>query len=325
MTATAVTQEQLGLYTSTVQAYIAQKGITGNRALDSFLEAANIKHEAFSDEQRIMRFHLETDTGTIAAVSSAGAYTGVDYNAARTPHEEIYTTTEFGGTFKLARRNIGKLDVFIRQLTSTMTANDAADMFIDGGYGQVTDDELLGSMKTHVFTALKTALDAATSATVYGDTVIANTATLLNIDNLEIKDVTVDAEGAIDLVVENLIAQKDYNGNILNFSVPKFVIASNKAFVPILKELKKSYVVNEYDRGLLDYWNSDIIVASYAGADPKDAFFFTGDLPLKFISETPTPEFFAGYDADGNLTHHITFIYTFGWKARNGVVKIQAA
>jgi hypothetical protein len=325
MTATAVTQEQLLLFNQTVQAYVNQHGITGNREMDTFLEAINIKHDAFSDEQRIMRFNLETSTGTIALVSTAGAYSGTDYNDSRTPHEEIYTTKEYGGTFKLARRNIGKLNVFIRQLSSSMTAEQAADAFLDGGYDKVIDGEMLAAMKTHIYTALKTVLDGATTDTVYGDTVIADTGTLLNIDNLEIQDVTADAEKAIDLVVENLMAQKDYNGNILNFTAPKFVIASSKAYIPLLKELKKSYVVNEFDKGLLDYWNSDIIIVRYDGADAKDAFFFTGDLPLKFISETPTPEFFAGFDADGNLTHHITFIYAFGWKARNGVVKVQAA
>lgn len=325
MTTTGITQENLLFIEKTIQAYINQKGITGNKAMDSFLQAITINRKAMNDEQRTTRFHLETNTGTIALVDNDGNYTGTDYNASRTPHEQLYTAKEYGGTFSLARRNIGTFDVMIQELKSAGSEAEIVDRFQAGRYGDIIDQELLAAMKTHVYNSLKSALDNATTDTVYGDTVVANTGTLLNIDNLEVQDITTDAEKAIDLVVENLIAQKDYNGNILNFTAPKFVAASTKAYVPLLKELKKSFTVNEFDKGLLDYWNSDIIIFNYQGADAKDAFFFTGDLPLKLIAETPTPEFHIGLDKHGNLVYHISYIYTFGWKARNGLVKVQAA
>jgi len=328
MTTTAFTSEQLLLFNKTSQAYINQVGITGSREVNAALMAMNIIQDADSDENRTKRFTMEIGTGTIALVDGNGAYTGVDHNASRLVHEQVYTTQEWGGKFSIARRNIGKLSVFIASLVtdSTTSGSDAADRFIDEGYAKIIEDEMFAKMKTKVMDALEAKLNAATTDTVYGDVVIANTATLLNIDNLETGiDISTNAADAVRAVVNNLVAQKDYHGNKLQFNSPKVVFAENSVYTYLIEEMEKSRTVNQLDKALLDYWNTDAVIVPYTATTAGDAFFFTGEMPLKFISETDAPLFFSGVDEDGNLRLHVTFIFTFDWKLRNGVVKVQAA
>lgn len=328
MTTTAFTSEQLLLFNETSQAYINMTGITGSREVNAILKAMNIVIPSASDEQRTKRFTLEKSTGTIGVVSSAGAYSGVDYEASRVLHEQVYTLTEKGGKGSLARRNTGKLVQFISTLStdSAGAGADAADRFKREGYGKLIEDEMYTDMKTSVTTALETALNGATVDTVYGDVVIDTSGTVHNISNLEAGiDLSTSAEDGIEAVVNNLIAQTDPKGNRLQFNQPKFIFADNAVYTALLKEMKKSQTVNEYDRGLLDYFNNDAIIAPYTATVAKDAFFFTGDLPLKLISETPTPYFFSGVDEDMNYRFHISFIFVFEWKARSGVVKVEAA
>ncbi len=328
MTVTAFTSEQLLLFNETSQAYINLTGITGSREVNAILQAMNVVIPSASDEQRTKRFTLEKSTGTIGLVSTAGAYTGTDYEADRVLHEQIFTLTEKGGKSSLARRNTGKLTQFISTLAtdSAGAGADAADRFKREGYGQLIEDEMYTDMKTAVITALETALNGADVDTVYGDTVIANSGTVHNIDNLVSGiDLTTNAEDGIEAVVNNLVAQTDAKGNRLQFNQPKFIFTDSAVYTALLKEMKKSQTVNEYDRGLLDFWNNDAIIAPYTATVAKDAFFFTGDLPLKLISETPMPYFFSGVDEDMNYRMHISFIFVFEWKARSGVVKVTAA
>ncbi len=328
MTVTAFTSEQLLLFNEASQAYINLTGITGSREVNAILQAMNIVIPSSSDEQRTKRFTQEKSTGDIGLVSSAGAYSGTDYSASRVLHEQTYTLTEKGGKNSLARRNIGKLTEFIGTLAtdSAEAGADAADRFKREGYGQLIEDEMYTDMKTAVITALETALNDAATDTVYGDTVIANSGTVHNIDNLEAGiDLSTSAEAGLEAVVNNLVAQTDAKGNRLQFNQPKYIFADSAVYTALLKEMKKSQTVNEFDRSLTDFWNNDAIIAPYTATVAKDAFFFTGDLPLKLISETPTPIFFSGIDEDQNYRMHISFIFVFQWKGRSGVVKVTAA
>jgi hypothetical protein len=325
MTATALTQEQL-MFTKIVQNYMNFYGATGNRELNAFLKVARYDSQSNTDENRIVRFTLEKSTGTIDDVSSAGIPSNVDSNASRTPHEQIYTLGEKAGTYSLAWRNQAKLNIFIGSINVDVDSMDnLAERFVNEGYGTIIRQELAAKMWTQVLTDLKTALNGATTDTIFSsDVIVANSATIFNFDNLVTGSLSTDAEGVMEDVVSALTQQKDQHGNVLAFAQPKYAIVENSVYAKTIKELKKSYVVNEYDKNLLDLWDSSIVIAPLDLATAGDAYFFPATPGLKLMSETEMPVYHMGSDKYGNIVLTCSFIYKIGFSNRN-VVKVATA
>ena len=329
MTATAITQEQLIFASQLSVSYFNNYGLVGNDPLFKFIDAIRQQHgnpATATDETRVVKVNIEKTTGTVAAVSAAGAYTGTDFNASRTPLEQLTTLTEQGGTYKLARRNAGKLVNFIASIKLDPAGKeDAQKRFISEGYGDIIMAELASKMRAKVMTDLKTILEAAdTTGTVFGDTVIAATATTFNFSNLLSGYDIATANTTFDAIIAALGGQSNQNGDPITFTQPKFLLCSQSKHGAVLREYKKNMTVNEFDRSTINYWNSDMMIVPVDFTTATDAFVFTGVMPLVFYSETPNPDFFIGRDEDENLTLHITWIYSFGWQSRMGVVKVEA-
>lgn len=326
MTATGITQEQLGHFKDFVQAMVEQYGIVGNKAYNAFLEAIRMQHgdpATASDETRVKRFWVEISTGTVALVDTAGAYSGTDFNASRVPHEENYLLSQWGATYSLAERNIGKLTHFIQTIQSTEEGvRSAARRFSAEGYEELIKKELLAKIAAKVKTDLETFLAAATTATVYGDVVIANTGTLLNIDNLETGGFDADM---LKTLVDKLQVQQDYHGNDLMSTEPAYFLVSSEKYSDVVEIVKKSRTVNDLDRTILDYTGGEAaLVVSVKGQTAGDVFCVTGDSPIVFLSETPETVIKIGFDKLGNLTMRAYLIYVFGWKGRNGIILVRA-
>jgi len=325
MTVTALTQEQL-MFTKIVQNYMNPFGATGNREVNAFLDAARYDSQSNTDENRLVRFTLETNTGTIDTVGADGIPTGTDFNASRTPHEQIYTLAEEAGTYSIAWRNQKKLNIFISTISASIDDMGVlAERFLIEGYGQIIREELAAKMWTKVLADLKAALDGATTDTIFGtDVIIANSGTIFNFDNLVTGSLATNAEGVMEDVVSALTQQTDQHGNVLAFSIPKFAVVETSVYAKTIKELKKSYVVNEYDRTLFNYWDSSVVIAPLNLATAGDAFFFPAVPGLKFMTETPTPVYHMGEDKYNNKVLTCSFIYKIGFNNRN-VVKVVSA
>jgi hypothetical protein len=321
--ATGFTQEQLTHFEKFVQHLVTSFGITGNKPFNAFLNKIRMIHGSpaiNSDETRTQRFFKEISTGTVAAVSSAGAYTGIDFNTSRIEYEQLLTMEQMGATFSIAERNIAKLSHFIGTIDTTESGiKSASRSFITLGYGDIIKKEILNKIATKVKTDVTTALTGATVATVYGDTIYANSGTLLNIDNLVEGAFT---ETTLDTIYNKLAAQVDYYGNSLFNIEPAFFIVDVSKAAECTKIIKNSMTVNESHKNILDYEsaNGAIIVPLAVGSG--EVYVFTDDPQIVLLAETEEPVVKISFDEFGNMVMRGYFIYKVGFKGRDNTIKV---
>lgn len=324
--ATGFTQEQLTHFQKFVQHLVLKFGITGNLPLNAFLNKIRMIHGSpavNSDETRTQRFFVEVSTGTVAAVSAAGAYTGTDFSASVTQYENLVTIAQQGATYSLAERNIAKLTHFIGSIdTSASGIKNAAIRFINEGYGMMIQTKLLNKIATKVKADLVTILEAGTSDTVYGDTVYASSGTLLNQNNL----VTgAFADSSLDSLYNMFAAQQDYEGNGLFHLTPSFFCVDQASLASMTKIIKNSMTVNDAHKNILDFQNANGAVIVPLAVSSGVAYVFTDDNPLVFLCETTEPVVKIGFDELGNLVMRAYLIYKFGWSGRQGTAKVTGA
>lgn len=330
MTATAITQEQLLFFKQLNQGMFVAAGLVGNVELQIFLDRIKKMHPADSDEGRTYRASMQKTTGIIARIGDDGAYpdgTTEGFESIST-YEQLSTLHEEGGKYDLIRRNRGKLEAFIGSIQLTPEGKaEATNRFLFGGYWEVIRATMSAAMFTYVLDDLSDFIKGADGVSIYGgpDKVVydgTGGGALFAFNNIETG--TFD-KTMLKKIRTNLSKQTDQDGNTLRRTKVDFYI-TGLSNADDLRELVYPEVMQDVTLRSVDDWDGKkaIIIGlpDGTGQFPTDEVYgISGSFGGMFLKETDQPEFYDGTDIDANWRWHISWIYTFGWFSRTGIVQ----
>ena len=347
MTVSVVTQEQITAANDMTNAYLEEYGLTGNSEVAIAMGAMQFIHGSPStnyDDNRMKRIHATQTTGTVALVGTDGLPTSVDYGASRIPHEETYVMKQYMGVHSIIERDLAQLRDFIGSIVmDTAGIKDAFSRFKTSNIGQLFVDEINASMFSHVEGRLNTKLNAVTTDTIFSDEIAATSGAVINTNNIITGGFDETTPAAL---IKRSVAAVDYNGNKLKLTLPKVIFAdAGTSYTKVLELMNPGQTINMSHKQIMDLFTTNqVLIVPFtatnvdkpaAGDYPSgytqsgtagDVHVFTGQLPLKLMSETSVARVrFKNFDSYGNGGVLVDYIYAWIWTSRNGYFYVVGA
>ena len=325
MTSVLFSNEELLFFQDFMNEYLSTVFTTyQNRPLMAFAERNMQIKPAMSDEQRITQTNLEQDSGTVGLVDANGIPTGLYYNSGISVTPSSISRKEYGAVASFAHRNRGKLNEMIRNVMNLEHNDDtlgtSMKAFAQSQYGEKLRKKMENDLLYHLESAIGTLFDNATTATVFGDTVIANSGTTFNFDNLVSGAVS---SATLKTVINLFKKHTNERGIPMNFTTPQWFFCASDYYADWEELLNLKYGSNVNYRNILDIWDDSKKTVDTFPTSSSYSMLFTDASGFAMEADSAMPVARVGQDEYGNLKIVMSWIWGIGWKSRTGIIRIS--
>lgn len=310
MTVSGITQEAQ-LYTEKLFGIMVASKLMSHPIMDFLLRNKKVWPAANLDEAQYVS-KVVTNTGTVGTIDANGVPTGVDFNEARTPHEDIQTFKILAPFATIKRENVGELasiaNAMYLESQASGDMSKITTMLKTISFMDVLKDEMINATVSKIIDEFVTWLKATESATIYSSDVIVTGSVQSIWANINKISGAFSSSTQKELYYRQA-TQKDHNGKPSPSSGIDTVFVENTAYYDVKTLLYPDKASNIQSRTLMNP-NGDIAIIA-APLTTADSFVFGPGHGFKFVVNKDMPEVFMTEDQFQNVLINVRWGYLF--------------